>query len=141
MPWADSATTGRRRLRRSIREFGESLGPTPDAVAAKLRAWGVRGIPKDSKRCAIACCLQAMIGIEEAVTGISVTDRSVHVSSAHGLPMLIKLPKPVSVFIKAFDTGCYPELLLDQAYEPEAQQSTAPEALGGRTGKRPSRPN
>lgn len=102
----------RRALRRSIEGFANTLGPTAAAVAGTLTQWGVRGLPKDSTQCALARCLWVMVGSEPSVINIAVTDRSIHVKRSPGhLPLIVGLPKPIRTFIRAFDSGCYPELV------------------------------
>jgi hypothetical protein len=109
-----NAIRDRRDLRHSIRRFSDSLGPTPAAVASKLRSWSVRGTPRDSNGCAIARCLRAIIGAGQSISNIWVTERRVHVKRVDSrFPMIVRLPKPVALFIRAFDTGCYTELLID----------------------------
>jgi hypothetical protein len=110
----------RRALRRSIEEFNNTLGPTATAVAGTLTQLGVRGCPKDSTQCALARYLWVIVGSERSVINITVTDRSVHVRRSPGhLPLIVGLPKPVRTFIRAFDGGCYPELLaIDGAHRP-----------------------
>ncbi len=108
----DGTLASRREWRRSIRELGNSLGPTPAAVAASLEALNVRGSPHKPTDCAIARYLRALIGTESSVTGISVSNYSIHVSCTdRRLPITIRLPKPVGEFVRAFDNGCYPELI------------------------------
>jgi hypothetical protein len=110
----------RRALRRSIEGFNNTLGPSTAAVAATLAQLGVRGCPKDSTQCALARYLWVIVGPERSVIGIAVTDRSVHVKRSPGhVPLIIGLPRPVRTFIRAFDTGCYPELVaVDGAQRP-----------------------
>lgn len=114
-----TAIKSRRHIRRSIRWFSDSLGPTPAAVASSLESWGVRGTPRDSNGCAVARCMGAIIGADPSVATVSVTVRSVHVThSGCRLPMIVRLPKPVSLFIRAFDTGSYPDLIIDSGPSP-----------------------
>jgi hypothetical protein len=107
-----SGTTGRRSLRRSVRQLTESLGSSPDAVAANLEALQVHGYPGNSAECAVARFLRAVVGTDRSVAEVAVSDRRVHVSrTERGLPMTVRLPTPVTKFIRAFDEGCYPELV------------------------------
>jgi hypothetical protein len=102
----------RRALRRSIEGFNNTLGPTAAAVAGTLAQLGVRGRPKDSTQCALARYLWVIVGPERSVINIAVTERSVRVKRSPGhLPLIIGLPRPVRTFIRAFDSGCYPDLL------------------------------
>ena len=127
----------RRALRRSIEGFNSTLGPTAAAVAETLTQLGVRGCPKDSTQCALARYLWVIVGSERSVVNIAVTDRSVHVRRSPGrLPLIIGLPRPVRTFIRAFDSGCYPELLaVDGAQRPTTGpgSSLLPSGAGRKT--------
>ncbi len=108
--------TTRQALRRSIEGFSSTLGPTPGEVACSLTQLNVRGVPKDSSQCALARCLWAIVGTERSVVNIAVTDRSIHVKRSPGhLPIIVRLPRAVRTFIRAFDSGYYPELLGTEA--------------------------
>jgi hypothetical protein len=99
-------------LRRSIRQLTQSLGSSPDAVAANLVALHAHGIPSNSSECAIARYLRAIVGTDMAVADLAVSDRRVHVSRAQRhLPMTVRLPTAITKFIRAFDGGGYPELV------------------------------
>lgn len=112
MTCIDGAMSTRRAVRRSVRNFGQSLGPTPQAVASTLDRWSVRGVPRDPSGCAIARCLQAMLMTEEAIRDVSVGDRTIRVNRRRGrFPIVIRMPKPVWQFVWGFDVGCYPELV------------------------------
>ena len=112
MSSSESGSSGRRGLRRSIRQLTESLGSSPDAVAANLVALRAHGTPSNSSECAIARYLRAMVGTEMAVAEVAVSDRRIHVSRANRhLPMTVRLPAAVTKFIRAFDGGGYPELV------------------------------
>ena len=127
--------TTRRALRRSIEGFSETLGPTAAAVAGTLRQLDVRGTPKDSTQCALARCLWAIVGTESSVIKVAVTDRSIHVKrSPYHLPVIVRLPKPVRTFIRAFDSGCYPELV-GTGCEPPVVTLASPPAISGTLGE------
>jgi hypothetical protein len=54
----------------------------------------------------------AVIGTEHGVRAISVFDRSIRVTLMPGhLPVIVRLPRPIAKFVRAFDSGCYPELV------------------------------
>jgi hypothetical protein len=90
----------------------ESLGSSPDAVAANLAALRAHGTPSNSSECAIARYLRAIVGAEMAVADLAVSDRRVHIIRAdRHMPMTVRLPAAVTKFIRAFDDGCYPELV------------------------------
>jgi hypothetical protein len=81
----------------------------------------VSGVPKDSTRCALARCLWAIVGSERSISNIVVTDRSIYVKRSRGrIPLVVGLPKPLKTFIRAFDSGCYPELIGRQCIGAEA---------------------
>ncbi len=113
--------TTRQALRRSIEGFSNTLGPTPGEVARSLTQLRARGVPKDSTQCALARCLWAIVGPERSVTKVAVTDRSIHVKRSPGhLPIVVRLPRAVRTFIRAFDSGCYPELVGNETVQPSA---------------------
>lgn len=80
-----------------------ALGNTPDEVAANLNKFGVKGIRKKSCYCPIANYVSGLIGKEIAVNCyviLSLTDwESVTINN-----------DVVSVFVRNFDRGKYPEL-------------------------------
>jgi hypothetical protein len=81
-------------------------------VASNLAAYHVVGQPGDAANCAIARYMGAIIGTEHSVRGISVFDRSIRVTlMARHLPVIVRLPRPIAKFVRAFDSGCYPELV------------------------------
>ena len=54
----------------------------------------------------------AVVGTERSVVNVAVTDRSIHVKRSPGhLPIIVRLPRAVRTFIRAFDSGYYPELV------------------------------
>ncbi|HET9075572.1 MAG TPA: hypothetical protein VFN68_01455 [Acidimicrobiales bacterium] len=88
------------------------MGSSPGEVAGRLADEGVRGIPAEVSECVLARYLQAVIGAEMSVRRVVVKERSVRVYRAgNRLPALVAIPVPVSKFIRAFDAGCYPELI------------------------------
>jgi hypothetical protein len=102
----------RRTLRQSTVGLAESLGPSASEVASSLGRLNVRGLPRDSTGCALARCVWAIVGSERSVIGVAVTDRSIHIKRPPGrIPVVVRLPKPLRVFVRAFDSGCYPELV------------------------------
>ncbi len=95
----------------------------------------MRGTPKDSTQCALARCLWAIVGTESSVIKVAVTDRSIHVKrSPYHLPVIVRLPKPVRTFIRAFDSGCYPELV-GTADEQPVVTLASPPAISGTLGE------
>ncbi len=111
-----------RELRRSVRRHVESMGASPGEIANSLAAGGARGIPAEVSECVLARYMQAVIGVEASVRRIVVKERSIRLYR-HGcrLPVVVTLPLAASKFIRAFDSGCYPELIdglgvLDRGY-------------------------
>jgi hypothetical protein len=88
------------------------LGTTPTEVASNLAALHVVGQPGDAANCAIARYMGAIIGTEHYVRAISVFDRSIRVTLLAGyLPVIVRLSRPIAKFVRAFDSGCYPDLV------------------------------
>lgn len=107
-----SAELSSRELRRSVRQHLESMGSSPGEVAGRLAGEGVRGVPAEVSECVLARYLQAVIGAEMSVRRVVVKERSIRVfRPGYRLPVLVTIPLPVSKFIRAFDAGCYPELI------------------------------
>jgi hypothetical protein len=53
-----------------------------------------------------------MVLTEQSVADISVRDRAIHLTRCQGhVPLVIRLPRPVIKFVRAFDDGRYPELV------------------------------
>ena len=129
-----------RQLRRSVRRHVESMGSSPGEIAGWLAADGVRGIPAEVSECVLARYLQAVIGTEVSVRRIVVKERSIRLYRAGcHFPAVVALPLAVSRFIRAFDAGCYPELIdslgvLERGYRPGAGGTGSPTAGGGSKG-------
>jgi hypothetical protein len=108
----DGAVSSRRDLRQAVEAFVGSLGSSPGAIATTLASLDVRGTPKSASGCAIARYLQVMIGSEPTVTKVAVFNRNIQISrSGRRLNLTISAPDTITRFIKAFDSGCYPQLL------------------------------
>ncbi len=90
----------------------QSLGPSPTAVAAFLASVGAVGTRRSSDDCAVARYLHAVIGVEPYVKRVTVWDSEVRVTRRGlRLPAVVALPAAVTAFIRAFDAGCFPELI------------------------------
>ena len=112
MTRTDGALRSRRDLRQTVEAFVGSLGSSPGAIATTLASLEVRGTPKSASGCAIARYLQVMIGSEPTVTKVAVFNRNIQVSrSGRRLNLTISAPDPIARFIRAFDSGCYPQLV------------------------------
>lgn len=86
-----------------VAELLAELGDTPDAVADKLRALGVKGYRNDCGACPIAAYLA--VGTDYA--GIEVSGYSVFVDDVRATG----LPQSVAGFIRSFDRGVYLDLV------------------------------
>jgi hypothetical protein len=99
-------------LRRAVKSLMKSLGPSPSEVASNLADAHVVGVPRHPASCAIARYLSAVVGSEPSVRSVWVYGSSVRLECGSRLLALrIRLPEPVSAFIRAFDSGCYPRLI------------------------------
>jgi hypothetical protein len=108
----EGAGRSRRDLRQALEAFVGSLGSSPGAIATTLASLEVRGTPKSASGCAIARYLQVTIGSEPTVTKVAVFNRSIQVSrSGRRLNLTINAPDAITRFIRAFDSGSYPQLL------------------------------
>ncbi len=128
-----------RQLRRSVRCYVRSMGGSPEAVARRLNDEGVKGLPGQVSECALARYLQAVIGSEMSIRRVVVKEWTVRVFRiGHRLPSVTRLPGPAARFIRAFDAGCYPELIdglgvLDSGYLPGVGGAGLPDSTGAGT--------
>jgi hypothetical protein len=107
-----------------VRELTEALGSTPAAVAGSLADLRIRATPKSLTDCALARYLNPVVTSEPFVVKRSVTNRSIHLARSRGhLPIVVQLPAPLANFIRAFDAGCYPELIETSSEFPAGQPS------------------
>jgi hypothetical protein len=100
-----------RGLRRSVRQLAESLGPTPDAVAASLADLSIRGVRRSPSECAVARYLRVILGTEKGVADVWVVDRIYVRRTNRRILVPIRPTKAMLRFIYAFDRGGYPELV------------------------------
>jgi hypothetical protein len=97
--------------------YGSNVAPrslshnrvSPGELRSSVTAWTalhVVGKPKNAADCAIARYLWALVGTEQSVRSISVWSRRVQMNQAgRNLSVNVSLPKPVSDFIRAFDSA------------------------------------
>lgn len=106
-------TSERATVRRQTGELLTALGDTPARVAASLGQAGVRGIPSNSRGCAVAVYLSAVVAADDRVRGVKVCKSEVLVERAGWWrrSVVVALPTAVRQFIAAFDARSYPELL------------------------------
>ncbi len=100
-------------VRRQTAELLGTLGDTPSRVAATLAAAGVRGTPANSRECAIAVYLDAVVRADSRVRGVKVCKSEVLVERTGWWRRSVVVPLPTAVrqFIAAFDARTFPELL------------------------------
>lgn len=102
-------------VRRQTEQLLGNLGGSPGQVAATLMGSGVQGLPANSRECAVAVYLGAVVGADTRVRGVKVCKSEVLVERAGWWRRSVVVPLPTSVrqFIAAFDARTYPELLRD----------------------------
>lgn len=100
-------------VRRQTEQLLGNLGASPGQVASTLVEGGVRGLPANSRDCAVAVYLGAVIGADSRVRGVKVCKSEVLIERAGWWRRSVVVPLPTSVrqFIAAFDARTYPELL------------------------------
>ncbi len=86
----------------SLRTFLSQLGSTKEAVAETLDRRGIRGEPKSYLDCPIAHAIERRWPKDVLIV------RQDTIST--GECANIMLPRPVRLFIKAFDRGLFPHL-------------------------------
>lgn len=89
----------------ALSELLDSLGKTPHEVAVTLKAAGVKGVPGDPRRCAIARHVTQALGVPHEV------DRGACYDAADENGEFVELTRPLAGFVQGFDEGCYPELV------------------------------
>jgi len=92
----------------------EDLGATPADVAAALAVRGIKGIVNNEYCCPVANYLQTAVGgAEVQVWDVECTlTRRVQVDEyVESEDVVIDTPKPIAVFLSAFDAEEYPDLI------------------------------
>lgn len=104
---------GRRQLRYQTNEVLDSLGSDPVEVARRLREVGVRGTPGNSRECAIAVYLSAVVAADPGVRSLKVRAESVILSPERkwSPPIVVGLSPALRAFVEGFDRRIYPELV------------------------------
>lgn len=100
-------------MEQQVTRLLHELGDDADQVAATLVAEGVTGRRSQSRDCAIARYLGAVVGADPAVGTITVSQTAVCISGRHWWTPKARrsLPHAIRQFIIAFDTGRYPQLV------------------------------
>lgn len=114
-------THWRREMRQQAAQVLGSLGDDSQGVARRLRESGVRGVPGDTRECAIAMYLSAVVAADPGVRTLKVRTDRVVISPARGWhrPIVVGLPGPVCTFVAGFDRRAYPELIRTETDRPE----------------------
>lgn len=103
-----------RRLGAEVRRLLADLGPTPGDVAASLEAAAVRGVPFQATLSPVGALLRAVVGADPDVEALTVRTDVVRMTvRRHRSPVTVPFPRPVRVFLAAFDVRCYPGLVQD----------------------------
>ncbi len=109
-----NGTTGRssKDLRRAVTGCLSDLGDSPQGVAARLRSYGMTGMPGRADACPMARYLRAVIGSERTIGRVGVLEQRLRVTrrGLH-LPFSIPLPLAIRSFVQSFDEGQFPELV------------------------------
>lgn len=107
-------------VRRQTEELLAALGDTPTRVAATLASAGVKGTPANSRECAVAVYLDAVVAADSRVRGVKVCKSEVLVERTGWWrrSVVVPLPTPVRQFIAAFDARTFPELLRPEPTPP-----------------------
>ncbi len=100
-------------VRRQTHALLDSLGRTPAEVAGSLAGLGVRGVPADSRACAVAVYLDAVVAADARVRGVKVCKSEVLVerSGWWRRSVVVTLPAAVRQFVSAFDARQFPVLV------------------------------
>lgn len=99
----------------AVAELLAGLGDTPDAVADTLRARGIKGVPGDCERCAVATLIRRETGLgaqvclyptpEGEVTGTA------YLRTGPDDEVRVALPDAAARFARRFDEGVYLDLV------------------------------
>lgn len=98
-----------------VRDYLLSLGSTPDQVAETLQAQGIKGYRASADSCPLAHALNAHYGegVQAFVTHTDVTLARYPVASDANNDYLIVNPLQIADFVSLFDSGEYPELVME----------------------------
>jgi hypothetical protein len=122
-------------VRRQTEALLSELGDSPAKVATALASAGVRGVPANSRECAVAVYLGAVVSADSRVRGVKVCKSEVLVERTGWWrrSVVVPLPSAVRQFIAAFDARTFPELLRPEPTAvptPPAQGPVTPAAGG-----------
>lgn len=97
----------------SLAEALAALPDTADAIAAHLAAAGVKGVPENGECCPVANYLTGLDFDRVSVTLSRIQSRDYPDSRLAD----IRTPPPVQAFVRRFDAGEWPELVLADTAE------------------------
>lgn len=100
-------------VRHQVEELLGGLGDSPGKVAGSLHDAGVRGVPANSRECAVAVYLGAVVSADARIRGVKVCKSEVLVERVGWWRRSVVVPLPMAVrqFIAAFDSRAYPSLM------------------------------
>lgn len=93
----------------TLSEALAALPSHPDAIAARLGAYGIRGLKGDSCNCPIVHYLTSL-----GFDAVDVDEDTI-VARGGGVQQLVLTPHAVAEFILGFDGGAWPELVAEVA--------------------------
>ena len=105
----------------SLAEALAALPDTADDIAARLTAKGIRGVREASCNCPITNHLTGL-----GFHTVSVTlSRVIATRPGDRHPSDVRMPWWIAEFVHRFDSGEWPELVLDDTAEPDQTESTS----------------
>lgn len=96
-------------LARRITDRLTALGTEPDDIAGRLLTAGARGQRYSARHCPISTYLTGHTDLRLTATD---TARDVIFAWLGSLPTSVDTPPPIQLFIRAFDRGRYPYLVI-----------------------------
>ena len=113
-------------LKAQTTQLLKDLGSTSEAVAGKLEAAGVKGVPGSGTGCAIARYVNAVMASDPRLGPINVNNEAVTIFGRHWWtrPVIVPVPPPVRGFIVRFDRDEFRNL----AVPPGSRRNSAAKA-------------
>jgi hypothetical protein len=113
-------------LKAQTTQLLKDLGSTSEAVAGRLEAAGVKGVPGSGTGCAIARYVNAVMASDPRLGPINVNNEAVTIFGRHWWtrPVIVPVPPPVRGFIIRFDRDEFRNL----AVPPGARRNSAAKA-------------
>jgi hypothetical protein len=113
-------------LKAQTTQLLKDLGSTSEAVAGRLEAAGVKGVPGSGTGCAIARYVNAVMASDPRLGPINVNNEAVTIFGRHWWtrPVIVAVPPPVRGFIIRFDRDEFRNL----AVPPGSRRNSAAKA-------------